>query len=298
MILIVGASGVLGGRIANLLLDAGKPVRALGRTPAKLEALRARGAEVVQGDLRDRASLDRACAGVRQVLTTAAAFETRQMAQVDGQGNRNLVDAARAAGVAHFVFTSAHAARADSPVDFFRAKFAAEEYLRASGVPWTVLRPAAFMERWGETIGGAIAGKGIATILGSGENPINFVSVEDVARVAVQVLDDPDAPGRSVPIGGPENLSMEEVARIYERVLGVTAKRKRAPLPVMRILGAVTAPVSPVLSRMMRAGVMMDTTDQTLGPSETLRRYPIQPTRMEDWVRAHHAAPSAPRASA
>lgn len=292
--LVVGASGVLGGKVATLLLDRGHEVRALSRDPAKLEHLRSRGAHVVRGDLRDPASLHAACSGARIVFTTAAAFDGKgrnSPAEVDGRGNRNLIDAARAAGVEQFVFTSAMVAKADSPVDFFRLKHETEQYLRASGVPWTMLRPGAFMDVWGVTIGGAIASNGSATILGSGANPINFVAVDDVAEAAARVLGEPAAfRNVSLDVGGPENLTMEQVAQLFERVLGRTARRKKAPLAVMRALGLLLAPVAPVTSRMMKAGVELDTTDQRMERTRLPNGDLLQATRMEDWVRARYLA--------
>ena len=144
MILIVGASGRLGSTIARHLLSQGKRVRALTRTPARLEQLEAMGAEVVRGDLRDPASLVSACQQAEQVITTAHAGEgtgSNTPGRVDGEGNRQLIEAAKAAGVRHFVFISTRGARADSPVDLFRFKYQTEAYLRASGVPFTILRP-------------------------------------------------------------------------------------------------------------------------------------------------------------
>src|SRR5689334_17922493 len=111
-ILIVGAGGRLGGVVARRLLAEGTPVRALSRTPAKLADLRALGADVVAGDLRDPGSLARACAGVDVVLAAAHAFVGNAGGNVptavDDAGNRHLMDAAQAAGVRHFVLTSIH----------------------------------------------------------------------------------------------------------------------------------------------------------------------------------------------
>ena len=125
MYLIVGATGRLGSLVARKLLADGKPLRAMSRTPAKADALKKLGAEVVQGDLREPASLARACQGVDKVLAAAHAFEAQgdnNPQTVDGAGNRHLIDAARAAGVNHFVFTSILGVGPQVPLDFFRFK--------------------------------------------------------------------------------------------------------------------------------------------------------------------------------
>jgi nucleoside-diphosphate-sugar epimerase len=138
MILVVGATGMVGEMIVDGLLDHGKRVRALVRSPEPAASLGARGAETVLGDLKDRASLDRACAGVDILITTANSASRGgddNPETVEEQGNRSLVDAARAAGVRHFVFTSALGSALDSPVPFLRGKAIAEQYLTASGPP-------------------------------------------------------------------------------------------------------------------------------------------------------------------
>ena len=102
--------------------------------------------EVPQGDLRDPEARRRACNDVTHVITTANAFggrDAESVAAVDEQGNRNLVNAAMAARVRQFVFTSALLSEEYRSIDFFAAKFHIEDYLRQSGLTWTILRPAA-----------------------------------------------------------------------------------------------------------------------------------------------------------
>ena len=113
MNLVVGATGSLGSEIVKLLADAGKPVRALVRPTSdqkKVDQLRTLGAEIVSGDLKDRPSLDAACRGVSAIISTASSTLSRlegdTIRTVDQEGQLSLVDAARAAGVAHFVLIS------------------------------------------------------------------------------------------------------------------------------------------------------------------------------------------------
>ena len=116
------------------------------RTLAKTEALRQLGAEVVQGDLCDVASLRRACAGVDTVLAAAHSLLGRGAEAsyyVDDLGHKQLIDAAKAAGVQHFVYTSVHGTGPDASVPFNQTKYAIEQYLAASGLSYTILRPTA-----------------------------------------------------------------------------------------------------------------------------------------------------------
>ena len=91
-----------------------------------------------------------------------------------------------------------------------------------------------------------------------------------------------------IEIGGPENLSLVEVAAIFERVTGRTGKKSHVPLPLMRVMTVLMRPLNPTLSRQIAAGVYMDTEDQTLDMTETLKRFPVSLSRLEDVVRAQY----------
>lgn len=294
MFLIVGARGRLGGAVARSLLAVGKPVRAVSRTPEQLADLRALGAEVVAGDLREVDSLARACQGVDAVLAAAHAFDEAQPGNsprtVDDAGNRRLIDAAKAAGARHFVLTSIVGTRADHPIDLFRSKFAAEEYLRAAGLSYTILRPTAFMELWLDIIGEPVVRRGRTTIFGGGNNPINFVSSGDVARFALLALEDPRARGQSIEIGGPENLTLMQLAEMVERVTGHSARKDHIPLPAMRLMRVLSRPIKPGFSRQVATAIMMDTRDMTFDPSATLARYPLSLTTLEEVVRRRYGS--------
>ncbi len=291
MILVAGGTGVLGSAIVRRLLDSGRKTRVLTRHRERAAAHEQRGAEVVVADLRDRASLDAACQGATHVITTANAFAGKggeSVPAIDERGNRHLVLAARAAGVRQFVFTSALLPEAYRAIDYFAAKFATEDYLRASGLAWTILRPTAFMETWALIIGEPLVRTGSTKIFGSGRNPINFVAVDDVAAVAVMTLDRPDACGASVDIGGPENLTLLEVAAVFERVAGRTGTRTHLPVPLLRVLGTLLRPFSPVFARQAAAGALIATVPQTFNPGPMLARFPVRLTRLDAWVQARY----------
>jgi uncharacterized protein YbjT (DUF2867 family) len=144
---------------------------------------------------------------------------------VDDAGHRALVDAARAAGVAHFVYTSVLGASPGHPLDFFRTKYAVEQYVKGSGPSYTILRPSAFMETHAHTFNGkGIVERGKTTLLGRSTRPRNFVAVRDVAAMAVRALNDRTMWGQTIEIGGPENFTDNQVAALYGRVLGVAPK--------------------------------------------------------------------------
>ena len=138
-------------------------------------------------------------------------------------------------------------------------------------------------------MGEPIIKTGKTTIFGRGNNPVNFVSVEDVAQYALFALQDPKACNCTIEVGGPENFTLNQVAEIFEKVAGRPANKSHVPLPVMRVMSVVMRPFNPALARQIAAGVFMDTADQTFDMSETLKLYPVKLTRLEDYVRKSYA---------
>src|ERR1700733_1526687 len=225
MNLIVGATGLLGGQICRLVATSQKPVRALVRRSAdasRLDELRKAGVELVWGDLKDPASLRAACEGATAVLSTASSTFSRQPGDsidaVDRQGQLHLVEAAKAAGVQHFVYFSFSPIAEDFALQ--RAKRAVEQALIASGMAYTILRPTYFMEIWFGPEGGFDAASRRARIYGAGENPMSWISFANVAEFAVRSLDSAAARNAILPLGGPEALSPIEVVRIFEELGG------------------------------------------------------------------------------
>lgn len=289
MILIVGATGVLGRATARRLLKAGHQVRAMTRTPEKAEELGQLGAEVVRGDLRDMASLRRACEGVDKVLAAAHSIFGRGSAAskyVDDAGHKQLIDAAKEAGVQHFVYTSGNGASSDSPMPFMRFKHRVEQYLQASGLSYTILQPTAFMDWHAHVfIGQPVIEKGKVTLFGKGDNPRNFVAADDVAQFAVIGLTDPTAAGQIIEIGGPENWTNNQVVAFYEELAGRKAKVTHAPLSLAKVMAKLLRPLHPGLSQIMVFNVLNDTVDMTFDPGATLKKYPVTLTKLSDWSR-------------
>lgn len=230
MILIVGATGSLGSAIAQALLARGEAVRILVRQEAAeggggpLPLLVGAGAQPARGDMKDRGSLERACAGVTTVITTANSAlrgGDDNTQTVDLDGNRNLIDAARQAGVGHFIFVSANGADPNSPVPLFAAKGKAEQHLLASGLPYTILAPEAFMEVWmGMVVGGPALSNRPVTVVGSGDRRHSFISARDVAQFTVASVGNQHALNRRLVLGGPQAMSFRDAAKVYGRVLG------------------------------------------------------------------------------
>lgn len=226
-ILVVGATGDLGFSICQQLRRAGRPVRAVVRpasAPQQVQALRNSGAELVLADLKDRASLTRACQGVQTVITTATTTLRDQAADsieaVDHRGGLNLVTAAHGAGVEHVVYVSfPEAANLSPPSPLSAAKRGVEAALRESGMAYTLLWPAVFMEVWLSPALGFDHVHGTVTVPGDGTRPIGWIGREDVARTAVACLERPELWNAALTVVA-ENLDMNAVVRQFEAVAG------------------------------------------------------------------------------
>lgn len=226
MILVAGATGVLGSEIVRRLRAEGRPVRALVRktsAPDKVARLEQMGAETVRGDLKDRASLDAAVRGVDAVVSTVTTILTSQpgdsIAATDGAGSKNLIDAAKAAGTKQFLFVSFDTSRVpDSPLT--QAKRDVEEHLEHSGLTYTILHPGLFMESWLGPFLFADPASGTAKVYGSGSDRIRYVAVADVAEVAVRALSTPSARNATIPFGGPDAISQRDAVRLFEEEFG------------------------------------------------------------------------------
>jgi uncharacterized protein YbjT (DUF2867 family) len=292
MILIVGATGILGGMIARQLLEAGKQVRILARenSPAEQmaqqgmatspQSLLAAGVEPVYGDLKEPASLASAVEGIDTVITTAnSAMRGGEdnLQAVDVEGNRNLIEAAQQAGVKHFIFVSALGATPDSPVPFMQAKGQTEERLRHSGMTYTILAPNVFMEVWipAVVLGPVMVGEPV-TLIGEGRRKHSFVAIQDVAAFVANAVDNPAAYNQYIAIGGPEPTSWQEIVAVTGQVLG----RK---IPVRSVAPGEPIPHLPgPMSGLLAA---METYDSPLEMTETARTFGVSLTPMEQAVR-------------
>jgi NADH dehydrogenase len=251
----------------------------LPRDPARAAHLGA-AAEVVTGDVRDPASLAPAVRGAEVVVSAVHGFAGPggvSPATVDHQGNINLIDAAQAAG-AEFVLMSVVGAAAGSPSELLRMKHAAEQYLQASGIGWTIVRATAFGELWIELLSQTAARSGRPIVFGAGTNPVNFVSVTDVAALAGHAIADPAARGQILEIGGPADLTFNQLAAMVQAQAGRTSAPRHVPAAVLRLIAGTIGRVKPELGRQARAALLMDQADLSHDATAIHRAYPGLPS--------------------
>ncbi|MCY4021402.1 MAG: complex I NDUFA9 subunit family protein [Chloroflexi bacterium] len=263
-ILVTGAAGYLGNQIVKKLVTLGHPVRAMVRRPAKAQVrLRevAESIEIVEGDVTVPASLPPAMENVSAVIhLVAIAMEKggQTYESVNFQGTVNVLDAAQAAGVKRFINMSQNGARSDLPFRFLASKGRAQEYVAASNMQWTALRPSAIFgpqDEFFNTFARLLKLTPLVfPLIGGGKAEFQPVSVHDVVEAAIRCLDDEGAIGRELTLGGPEVLTLGEIER---RIIGaLNTWRLLVPVPVAALRPIVSVmqailPGSPVSTSLL-----------------------------------------------
>jgi uncharacterized protein YbjT (DUF2867 family) len=282
MILIAGGTGRLGRELVSGLLERGEPVRILTRSESSAAALRARGVDVVVGDVCRAGDVAAAVAGCSTVVSALSGFGPMGESTprtVDRDGNLSLIRASEAAGVRRFVLLSMRGAAADSPLPLLRMKHAAEQELTRSRLDWVVLRPSPCLETYLDAVGAPLERRGSTVVFGSGKAPINFVSVHDVAELTLRLLpdasDQPPAQGRgtTIELGGP-NVTLDELSAALHAAAGTPGRTRHIPVSTLRMMSYVARPFSPFLARVAQAAVLLNTTDATFDPAPERSRLP------------------------
>jgi uncharacterized protein YbjT (DUF2867 family) len=275
VILVAGGTGTLGGPLVQTLTAGGVPVRVLTRQPARAAALCAAGVETVVGDVRDSDVLARATAGCSSVVSAVHGFLPGRgisPATIDRDANLRLIRAAITAGVEHFVLVSVRGASATHPMSLHRMKHAAEQALTGSGLDWSIIRPAPFLETWTKLIGAQLHDRGTALVFGPGDNPINFVCVRDVADAIGNVIQDRSLRRQIIDVTGPVNRTFNEIANQLATGADPPARTSHVPLIALRVAALLARPCFPAFARQAHAAVVMNTTDMT----GTTTRTPVQ----------------------
>jgi len=275
MILVAGGTGRLGRRLAERLTERGAQVRVVTRDPRRGEHL-PRAVELVVGDLRND-PIDPLVAGASVVISAIHGFagptRTRPEA-VDRDANARLVDAAKRAGVGHFVLVSVVGAAPDHPMSLHRMKYAAERDLLDSGISATIVRSTSFLETWMGIIGAKLAAGGPALVLGPGQNPINFVSADDLAAFVCLAAEGDPRTAQELSVGGPENLTFCQIAEHLLARSNDGSGIRHVPLSVLRAMSVLARPIQPAFARQAQAAVLMNTTEMTLDAAPLRQRFP------------------------
>lgn len=226
-IVVSGATGRQGGAVARHLLERGFHVRALTRNPDQTaaRALADRGAELVEGNLGDRLSLDRALAGAYGAYSVQNFYEAGYENEIR-QGTM-FAEAAQKAGVAHFVYSSVGGAERHTGIAHFESKWQVEEQIRALDLPATILRPVFFMDNWAQFKDTLLDGQLPQPL--SPDTSLQQIAVDDIGAFAALAFSNPgEWIGLAVEIAGDE-LTMTKLAETLRRVLSREVKYVQVP---------------------------------------------------------------------
>ena len=278
-VLVVGATGLLGGKVVDELLNRGMSVRALVRASTEAGGLESRGVETVRGDMLDLDSLVAAMQGVDVVITTAAGYTggAKNADEVDTVGNANLAEAAHRVGVRRFVLTSILTSDQTPGVPHFWHKKMAEDKLEQLGVPFVALRPGAFVDQVASMAGNPVE-KGRLTWLGKTTVPLTFVHTSDLAGYLAAAVDAEVSDGERIDIGWDRPVSVRELASLMGVSAGKTIKVRAIPSVVVRGAGALVGRFKPIFKDMAAMFAWFDTgryvadprrQEQVFGPPPT-----------------------------
>jgi len=251
MILVTGGTGFVGKHLCQRMRADGLSVRTIARDPDKARALKDLGVEVVKGDISDKTSLEQAAAGIERVVHLVGIIQetpgaTFQSVHVDG--TRSLLEAAKKAGVRHVVYQSALGTRPNAKSSYHRTKWEAEELVRRSAIPYTILRPSLIYgpgDLFTTRLAEMIRHSPVLPIIGSGKSRVQPIFIDDVVSCILKTVTSDCCLNEIYEIGGPAQLTYEEVTRAIADALSLKRPALHMPLLFMRPLARVLEAVLP-----------------------------------------------------
>ncbi len=261
MILVTGAAGFLGRRVVRVLRERGHPVRGLLRSRGRAALVEGPGGEVALGEVTDPGTLDAAMDGVTGVVHLVAIIRERgelTFEAVNREGTGNVVEAARRYGVERLVHLSAIGAQDNPRYPYLRSKWQGERSVMEGGVPFTILRPSILFGEGDEfvnSLAAVVRALPVAVVLGDGSVRFQPMAADDVAEGVARTLDDSSTIGEVLELGGPEEMTYNQLMDTVCRRMGV--RRPRLHLPP-RLLRPAVAVAERVLSRPPITGHQLD----------------------------------------
>jgi NADH dehydrogenase len=294
VILVTGGTGFVGPKIVHALRERDFPVRALVRNPASRSAstIAAWGAELVHGDVTDAQSLRRATAGSDVVVHLVAIRQGRpeEFQRVMEQATRDLVAAAKDAGVRRFVLMSALGTSEATKdlVPYYHAKWEMERTVESSGIEHVTLRPSFIFGRDGGilvTFRRLAKLAPVTPIIGSGEQRIQPIWVDDVAAYFAAAVDKPEAAGKTFELGGPDAVSWNEFWERLKRSLHQRRPSIHVPVGLMRVNALLTERLPGNIPLTRDLLTMLEHGDNTVSNDEAVRTFELPLVPLDEQLR-------------
>jgi NADH dehydrogenase len=294
VILVTGGTGFVGPRVVHALRGRDLPVRAVVRNPSGRSAttLAAWGAELVPGDMTDAESLRRAVDGCDVVVHLVAIRQGREedFRRVMEQGTRDLVTAARGAGVKRFVLMSALGTSAETQdlVPYYHAKWEQEQTVQGSGLEHVIFRPSFVFARDGgilPTFRRLARLAPVTPIIGSGRQQIQPIWIEDVAAYFAQAVDKPEAANRIFELGGPDAVTWNEFWERLKRVLGQRRPSLHVPVALMRANALLTERLPGNIPLTRDLLTMLEHGDNVVSNDDAVRTFELPLVPLDEQLR-------------
>jgi uncharacterized protein YbjT (DUF2867 family) len=287
MVLVTGGTGFVGTNLIQRMRKEGMQVRALVRNPDRARALKDLGVDLVQGDIADKASLEKAAANVDRVVHLVGIIQESRGVTFQGvhvDGTRNLLEAAKKAGVRHFFYMSSLGTRPGAKSAYHKTKWEAEESVRASGIPFTILRPSLIFGKgdgFTTRLMQAIKLSPVLPIIGPGKSKVQPIFIDDVVSCIVKAVASDSFLNEMYEIGGPEQLTYEEVTVALAEALDRKRPVVHMPLFFMKPLAKI---LETVLSKppMTTDQLIMLQEDNVCGMQDIRDAFGIEPIKFQE----------------
>jgi uncharacterized protein YbjT (DUF2867 family) len=297
VILVTGGTGFVGTKIVHALRAEDRPVRVLARDPKDAETVAAWGCQVAEGDMTDAASLRRAVAGCEAVIDLVAIISGSRddFQRVMIQGTRDLVAAAKDAGVKRFVLMSALGVgeRSKDLTAYFHAKWDEEQTVQSSGLDYTIFRPSFVFGGNGGSLPiyiRQVRWSPVVTVIGDGKRRLQPIWVDDVAAYFAKSFSLPETVNRTFELGGPDVVTWDELYERIRRVLGKRRRKIHMPYGLVRAGAAVVEKLPGDFPLSRDAVTMLEFEDNVTEIGPAVATFGIKPISLDEQLRRAVAA--------
>lgn len=290
MILVTGGTGFIGSHLIRRMSEEGIPVRALIRDSNNADRVRNIGAVPVVGDIANRASLDKAVFGADRVVHLVGIIQEAPGVTFKGvhvEGTRNLLEAAKKAGVKHFFYQSALGTRAGAKSEYHRTKWQAEELVRGSGIPYTILRPSLIYgpgDLFTMRLAQIIKLSPVLPVIGSGKSRVQPLFIDDAVACIMKAVTSDAFLNEIYEIGGPDQLTYEEVTRAVAESLGIRRPAFHMPMTFMKPMARLLETMLPRAPFSSEQLILLQE-DNVCGMQDIREGFGIEPVNFREGLR-------------